>query len=44
METLTELNQSGITVVIITHDMHVAKQARHYVSIYDGQITEQGVN
>ncbi len=44
METLTELNQSGITVVLITHDMGVAKQARHYVTIRDGQIVDQGVN
>lgn len=44
METLIELNQTGITVVIITHDMNIAKQTRHYVSISDGQIVDWGVN
>jgi putative ABC transport system ATP-binding protein len=44
METLRELNKSGITIVLITHDMNIAKQALHYVSIRDGMIVDQGVN
>lgn len=44
METLSDLNKTGITIVIITHDMNIAKQARSYVSIRDGQIVDRGVN
>lgn len=44
MESLRELNHTGITVVLITHDMNVARQALHYVTIRDGMITERGVN
>lgn len=44
METLIALNHTGITVVIITHDMNIAKQTRHYVHISDGQIVDWGAN
>ena len=44
METLRELNESGITIVLITHDMNIASQARHYVSLRDGMIVDRGVN
>ncbi len=44
MEVLRELNESGITIVLITHDMNIARQARHSVSIRDGLIDDQGVN
>jgi putative ABC transport system ATP-binding protein len=44
METLIRLNETGITVVLITHDGSLAQQARHYVRIQDGQIIDQGVN
>ncbi|HRW11850.1 MAG TPA: ABC transporter ATP-binding protein [Syntrophomonas sp.] len=44
MQALRELNESGITIVLITHDMHIAQQARHFVSIRDGLIVDRGVN
>ena len=44
MNNLGELNSTGITIVLITHDMNIARQALHYVTIRDGMIAEQGVN
>jgi putative ABC transport system ATP-binding protein len=43
MDTLIQLNQTGITVVIITHDINIAKQAGRYVTIADGQISDQNL-
>lgn len=44
MRILRDLNESGITIVLITHDMNIASQARHFVSIRDGLIVDRGVN
>jgi len=40
MAFLQELNRSGVTVVLVTHDNHVAKHARRIVTMRDGQIVE----
>lgn len=34
------LNQMGNTIVMITHDLNVAKHAGHVVRIVDGEIYE----
>jgi putative ABC transport system ATP-binding protein len=41
MQLLKDLNKDGITLIIITHDMNVAKQAGRIVEIRDGKITER---
>jgi putative ABC transport system ATP-binding protein len=33
-----QLNQTGVTVILVTHDPHVAERARRQVVIVDGQI------
>ncbi|HSW99994.1 MAG TPA: ABC transporter ATP-binding protein [Patescibacteria group bacterium] len=38
---LKELNKQGITLLIITHDMNVARQAGRIVEIHDGKIAER---
>jgi macrolide transport system ATP-binding/permease protein len=38
MQILRELNADGHTVIIVTHDMHVAQHARRIVEIADGEI------
>jgi putative ABC transport system ATP-binding protein len=41
MKLLHTLNKQGITLIIITHDMTVARQAHRVVEIRDGKITER---
>ena len=36
------LNAEGRTIVMITHDMNIAKYARRVVHIIDGELTEGG--
>ncbi|MGF3054306.1 ABC transporter ATP-binding protein [Microbacterium sp. YY-03] len=40
MELFEELNAEGLTLVIITHDQHVADRARRRIEIRDGRLTE----
>lgn len=39
MQILHDLHSEGNTIVIITHDLGIAKQAERIVSIHDGKIT-----
>ena len=42
MELFRELNAEGRTVIMITHDLNIAKNARRIVHIIDGMLTEGG--
>ncbi|SFJ48994.1 putative ABC transport system ATP-binding protein [Paenibacillus sp. UNC496MF] len=42
MGLMQELNRQGHTIVLITHDIAISKQARRVVRIQDGQISEEG--
>ncbi|MFN8443547.1 MAG: ABC transporter ATP-binding protein [Caldilineaceae bacterium] len=35
-----ELHQQGITLVVVTHDMHVASRAQRIITLMDGKITD----
>lgn len=39
---MKELNEMGHTIILITHDLEIAKQAKRMVSIQDGQLFENG--
>jgi len=38
---LHDLNKQGITLLIITHNMNIARAARRVVEIHDGRLTER---
>jgi len=40
MELFQQLNDEGHTIIMITHDLNVAKRARRIVHIIDGNLTE----
>lgn len=42
MNELEELNRRGQTIIVITHDINVAKRAKRMVKIYDGKLYEEG--
>ena len=42
LELFDMLNESGVTVVMITHDRKVAERAKRIVHIIDGEISEEG--
>ncbi len=42
MELFSELNQERRTIIMITHDMNIAANARRIVRIIDGEISEGG--
>jgi putative ABC transport system ATP-binding protein len=39
---MKELNELGHTIILITHDLEIAKQAKRMVSIQDGELHENG--
>ena len=43
MEFLRKLNERGVTVVMITHDLDVANHAKRVLHIRDGQFAEQHI-
>ena len=42
LQILKELNEQGQTIILITHDLNVAKEASRVVRIQDGQLFENG--
>lgn len=42
LDVIKELNELGHTIILITHDLAIAKQAGRMVSIQDGQLLENG--
>lgn len=44
MGMIKELNKEGNTIILITHDRDIAKQAKRIVTVMDGRITSDEVN
>ncbi|WP_277613925.1 ABC transporter ATP-binding protein [Neobacillus muris] len=42
LQLMKELNEAGHTIILITHDLEIAKQAKRMVSIQDGELHENG--
>lgn len=44
MNMLERLNEKGQTIILITHDINIAKRAKRIVGISDGKLYEEGDN
>jgi putative ABC transport system ATP-binding protein len=44
LELIIKLNEVGNTVVLITHDQHIAEHAKRVISIRDGEIVDDKLN
>jgi len=42
MNLFEEINKDGRTIIMITHDKHIASHAKRIVNILDGYLTEEG--
>ena len=40
MRLFEELNAEGRTIIMITHDIHIAKHAKRVVNLLDGRLSE----
>jgi putative ABC transport system ATP-binding protein len=38
------LNEKGVTVVMVTHDQHLAEEAKRTIQMFDGAIVSDEVN
>lgn len=41
---IKQVNADGVTIIMVTHDQHLAKQATRTVEVFDGMIIKDGVN
>lgn len=44
MQMIRELNKQGHTIILITHDLEIAKQAERIIRIQDGNLVEDRRN
>ena len=44
IDTFLELNKQGRTIILITHDLNVANNARRIIHIQDGKIISDELN
>lgn len=44
MQMIGELNEQGHTIILITHDLEIAKQAKRIIRIQDGNLVEDRRN
>lgn len=44
IEIIKRLNEKGVTIIMVTHDQHLAREAKRIVQMMDGVITSDEVN
>ena len=44
MDIIKKLNETGVTIIMVTHDQHLAREAKRTVQMMDGVITSNEVN
>jgi len=43
MNLLTELNEEGTTIIMVTHSQHDAGYAKRIINLFDGQVVTEVV-
>jgi putative ABC transport system ATP-binding protein len=44
MRLIKKLNEEGVTIIMVTHDQHLAREAKRIVQMFDGVITSDVAN
>jgi putative ABC transport system ATP-binding protein len=44
IDLIRKLNDDGVTIVMVTHDQNLAKEAKRTVQVFDGEIASDVVN
>ncbi len=44
MELLTELNEAGTTIIMVTHSEHDARYAHRVIRLLDGEVVMENVH
>ena len=44
MRLIKKLNEEGVTIIMVTHDQHLAREAKRIVQMFDGVITSDVMN
>jgi putative ABC transport system ATP-binding protein len=44
MQLLSELNEQGVTICMVTHDSRYAHFAKRTINLFDGEVVESSVN
>jgi putative ABC transport system ATP-binding protein len=44
MRLIKRLNEEGVTIIMVTHDQHLAREAKRIVQMFDGVITSDVMN
>jgi putative ABC transport system ATP-binding protein len=44
MDLLTEINGSGITVLVVTHDPEVARRTQRTIRLRDGRVVDSSLS
>ncbi len=44
IDLIRKLNEDGVTIIMVTHDQNLAKEAKRTVQVFDGEITSDVVN
>jgi putative ABC transport system ATP-binding protein len=44
MDIIKSLNEKGVTIIMVTHDQHLAREAKRTVQMFDGVVTSDVVN
>jgi putative ABC transport system ATP-binding protein len=39
IQLIKNLNDGGVTIIMVTHDQHLAREAKRTVQVFDGMIT-----